>query len=143
MTEQDLQTDDPVAVGIVYDKLTYDSSHIFIFSFPIVFYIYFYSKTTTMVKRIGGSRRKTRYKYKKEKRNKGKISFTRYLQSFNPGDNVHLGLESAVQKGIYCHRFMGKSGIVKGKRGKCYEVAINDMGKEKTLIVHPVHLRKA
>lgn len=96
-----------------------------------------------MVKRIGGIRRKSRYKYRKEKRDKGKISVTRYLQAFNAGDRVYLGLESAVQKGIYYPRFMGRSGIVKGKRGKCYEVAVNDLGKEKTLIVHPVHLRKA
>ena len=96
-----------------------------------------------MVKRIGGIRRKTRYKFRKEKRSKGKISFTRYLQSFNAGDKVYLGVESAVQKGMYYPRFMGKAGIVKGKRGKCYEVVIDDFGKEKTLIIHPVHLRKA
>ena len=96
-----------------------------------------------MVKRIGGIRRKTRYKFRKEKRRKGKISVTRYLQSFNIGDKVHLNIESAVQKGMYYPRFMGKTGLIKGRRGRCYEVAINDLGKEKTLIVHPVHLKKA
>lgn len=96
-----------------------------------------------MVKRIGGIRRKTRYKFRKEKRSKGKISITRYFQSFNVGDRVYLGVESAVQKGMYHPRFMGKSGVIKGKRGRCYEVAINDLGKEKILIAHPVHLRKA
>ena len=95
-----------------------------------------------MVKRTGGLRRKTRYKFKKQKRNRGKISITKYFQSFNSGDKVYLGVESAVQKGMYYPHFMGKSGIVKGKRGRCYEISINDMGKEKTLIVHPVHLRK-
>lgn len=96
-----------------------------------------------MVKRIGGIRRKTRYKLTKEKRNAGKISITRYFQSFSIGDRVNLGMEPAVHKGTYHPRFMAKSGIVKGKRGRCYEVAINDFGKEKTLVVHPVHLRKA
>lgn len=96
-----------------------------------------------MVKRIGGLRRKTRYKLRKEKRNRGKISITRYFQSFDVGDRIYLGAEPAVQKGMYHPRFMGKSGIIKGKRGKCYKVAISDFGKEKTLIVHPVHLRKA
>ena len=96
-----------------------------------------------MVKRIGGIRRKTRYKLRKQKRNRGKISMTMYFQSFTSGDKVYLGVESAVQKGMYHPRFMGKSGIVKGKRGRCYEVSIKDFGKEKTLIVHPVHLRKA
>ena len=96
-----------------------------------------------MVKRIGGMRRKTRYKLRKEKRKRGKISITRYFQAFNIGDNIYLTAESAVQKGMYHPRFMGRTGIVKGKRGKCYEVAINDLGKEKTLIIHPVHLKKA
>ena len=30
----------------------------------------------------------------------------------------------------------------KGKKGNCYEVLIKDGGKEKTLIVHPIHLKK-
>ena len=93
-----------------------------------------------MVKRIGGFRRKTRYKFRKGKRSRGKISITKYFQSFDAGDRVYLGVEPAVQKGMYHPRFMGKSGIIKGKRGKCYEVSINDSGKGKTLIVHPVHL---
>ena len=95
-----------------------------------------------MVKRIGGIRRKTRYKFRKEKRNRGKLSLTKYFQSFNIGDKVHLTVESAVQKGMYHPRFMGRAGIIKGKRGRCYELTINDLGKEKTLIVHPIHLRK-
>ena len=96
-----------------------------------------------MVKRIGGFRRKTRYKLRKEKRNRGKISLFNYFQSFNAGDEVSLYAESAVQKGMYHPRFMGRSGIIKGKRGNCYEVSIIDGSKEKTLIVHPVHLRRA
>lgn len=96
-----------------------------------------------MAKRIGGIRRKTRYKLKKERRAKGKIGITRYFQSFNAGDRVYLGVEPAVQKGQYHFHFMGRSGVIKGKRGKCYEISINDLGKEKTLVVHPVHLRRA
>lgn len=96
-----------------------------------------------MVKRIGGVRRKTRYKFRKQKRSRGKISVTRYLQNFAVGDRIYLGVESAVQKGMYHPRFMGKTGTIAGKRGKCYTVTIDDMGKEKTLVVHPVHLRKA
>ncbi|MBS3101378.1 50S ribosomal protein L21e [Candidatus Woesearchaeota archaeon] len=96
-----------------------------------------------MVKRIGGFRRKTRYKFRKEKRRRGKISFTNYLQSFSAGDRVYLNVEPAVQKGMYHPRFIGRTGVIKGKRGKCYEVAMNDIGKEKTLIAHPVHLRRA
>ncbi|MBI2660321.1 50S ribosomal protein L21e [Candidatus Woesearchaeota archaeon] len=96
-----------------------------------------------MPKRIGGLRRKTRYKFRKEAGSKGKISLTRYLQSFNEGDKVNLTVEPGVQKGMYHPRFMGKTGIVKGKRGRCYEIRIKDMDKEKILVVHPVHLRSA
>lgn len=96
-----------------------------------------------MTKRIGGVRRKTRYKLSKEKRTKGKISITRYFQSFSQGDRVHLIVESSVHKGMYHPRFLGRAGIVNGKRGRCYEVTINDLGKEKKLIIHPIHLKRA
>ena len=96
-----------------------------------------------MVRRMGGIRRKTRYKFRKQVRSRGKISITKYFQSFNIGDQVYLTVESAVQKGMYHPRFMGKAGIINGKRGKCYKVSINDLGKEKTLIIHPVHMKRA
>jgi len=95
-----------------------------------------------MVTRKGGIRRKTRYKFKKEKRAKGKLSLTRYFQTFNAGDKVFLSVEPSVQKGMYHPRFMGRAGIIKGRRGRCYEVLIDDLGKEKTLIVHSIHLKK-
>lgn len=95
-----------------------------------------------MASRIGGFRRKTRYKFKKERRQKGKISLQRYFQNFNPGDKVHLIVEPAVQKGMYYPAYIGKTGIVKAKCGSCYEVAIKDINKKKVLIVHPIHLRK-
>ena len=95
-----------------------------------------------MVTRIGGFRRKTRYKFRKEKRRRGKISMTNYFQSFNVGDRVCLHVEPAVQKGMYHPRFMGKNGIIKAKRGRCYEVSIKDMNKGKVVVVHPVHLKR-
>src|SRR3989338_2484348 len=96
-----------------------------------------------MVTRKGGIRRKTRYKFRKEKRQRGKISMTRYFQTFQSGDRIFLDVEPAVQKGMYHPRFMGRAGIIKRMRGRCYEITINDLGKEKTLLVHPVHLKKA
>jgi len=95
-----------------------------------------------MAKRIGGMRRKTRYKFKKERREKGKVSMTNYFQSFNVGDKVYLGVEPAIQKGMYHPRFVGKAGIISGKVGRCYEVTIKDINKGKMLVVHPVHLRR-
>ncbi len=94
-----------------------------------------------MTKRIGGFRRKTRNKLKKNIRKRGKISLTRYFQEFNENDRVILSAEPAVQKGMYFPRFHGLTGIVKGKKGNCYEIIIKDGGKQKTLVVHPVHLK--
>ena len=96
-----------------------------------------------MTKRIGGFRRKTRSLFRKDKRTKGKISLGSYFQSFNIGEKVNLTVEPSIWKGMYHPRFVGKSGIIKGKTGRCYEILIKDNKKEKTLIVHPVHLRRA
>ncbi|MBD3259055.1 50S ribosomal protein L21e [Candidatus Woesearchaeota archaeon] len=95
-----------------------------------------------MVTRIGGYRRKTRYKFKKKRKFKGKLSLKRFLQAFKNGNKVVLNFDSAYQGGMYHHRFHGKTGTIDGKIGRCYNVKIRDGKKEKTLIVHPVHLRK-
>ncbi len=94
------------------------------------------------MKKTGGLRRKTRSLFRKHKKEKGKMSLKKYLQSFNKGDRVELGVESSVHKGMYHPRFHGKTGSIKAKTGKCYEVLITDGGKQKILIVHPVHLKR-
>ena len=95
-----------------------------------------------MTQRKGSFRRKTRSKLKKNIRRKGKISLSKYFQTFGKNDRVRLNAEPAYQKGMYFPRFHNEMGIIKGMRGKCYEVMIKDGKKEKLLIVHPVHLRK-
>jgi len=96
-----------------------------------------------MVTKVGGSRKKTRSKYKKEIRAKGKISLRKFLQKFKEGDKVIMKTEPAVQTGMYFHRFHNKIGTIVGKRGACYYVRFNDCGKYKKIIVHPVHLMKS
>ncbi len=96
-----------------------------------------------MVKRIGTSRTKSRHKLSKNIRQKGKLSLTKYFQKFEEGDSVIFKAEPAVQTGLYNLRFHGKVGIVHGMRGKCYKVTVKDFKKEKTMIVHPVHLKRA
>ncbi|MBC8500915.1 MAG: 50S ribosomal protein L21e [Nanoarchaeota archaeon] len=95
-----------------------------------------------MVKRVGSRMRKSRQKLSKSIREKSKIRISSFLQKFNPGDRVALKAEPAYQKGQYFLRFHGKTGTVTGQRGKCYEVKIKDFKKEKTLVVHPIHLKK-
>jgi large subunit ribosomal protein L21e len=95
-----------------------------------------------MVKRIGGKRRKSRARMRKSGSTKGKISITKYMQTFSIGDSVQLKAEPAVQKGIYHLNFHGKLGVVFGKRGECYIVDMKDGGKTKKIIVHPIHLKR-
>jgi large subunit ribosomal protein L21e len=96
-----------------------------------------------MVKGKGGPRKRTRAKLSKSHRQKGKISLTKYFQSFNEGDKVMLKPEPSVHKGMYDGRFIGKTGTVIRRNGTCYEVTIQDGSKKKMLIVHPVHLKRA
>ena len=95
-----------------------------------------------MVQRTGGPRRKTRHKLRKNVRDKGKVRISSFLQSFEDNDRVALVAEPAVQKGMHHPRFQGRIGVVAGKQGDAYKVKFKDGGKEKLLIVHPIHLRR-
>lgn len=95
-----------------------------------------------MAKRIGGMRRKTRCLMRKDRHTRGKISLSKYFQSFKQGEKVKLLQDSAVHSGAFHRRFYGKVGIVKGQKGTCYEVNVTDGKKIKMLIIHPIHMRK-
>ena len=94
------------------------------------------------MQRIGGNRRKTRHLYSIPKRDKGKISLTKYLQEFKSGDKVKLLFNSAVSKSPIKPRHFGSIGIVNKKRGECYEIEIKDHKNKKMVIVHPIHLKR-
>jgi large subunit ribosomal protein L21e len=95
-----------------------------------------------MVKRMGGSRRKTRYKLQRDPRQKGKLSLKKYLAEFKSGDRVLLKPDSICQKGMFDFKFVGRVGLVGKKVGGCYEVSIKEKSKEKMLIVHPIHMKR-
>lgn len=95
-----------------------------------------------MVTRTGTKQRKTRHKFRQRYRNKGKIPLSRYFQEFKEGDKVNLKINANVQSGRFFPRFHGLTGTVTGKRGHCYQVRIKDGSKEKSLFVHPIHLKK-
>lgn len=94
------------------------------------------------MQRVGGFRRKTRQKLRKNVRAKGKISIKDYIKKLEAGDTVQLNAEPAVQKGMYFPRFHGKTGKVIKKQGTNYYVEIKDGNKKKQILVHPVHLKK-
>lgn len=95
-----------------------------------------------MVKRIGGSRRKSRHKMQKPRHLRGKTKVSDFLKSFNNGDKVVLKADPSYQSGMYHPRFHGKVGTIVGSRGNSYEVEINDFTVSKRLIVHPIHLKR-
>jgi len=95
-----------------------------------------------MVRRIGTQQRKTRYKFKRHYRERGKISLSQYFQDYQEGDKVSLKINSAMQHGRFFPRFHGATGTITARRGFCYEVRITAGHLEKTLYVHPVHLKK-
>ena len=64
------------------------------------------------------------------------------MQELSRGDKVVMKAEPGYQKGMYHPRFHGKTGVVAGKQGDCYLVKFMDNAKDKTIIVHPVHLKK-
>ena len=95
-----------------------------------------------MTTRMDGFRKRTRSKFTKERCDKGKISIRYFLQKFDVGDKVSLTVEPGYQRGMYRPKFMGKFGTILASKGNCYKVEINDFKKKKTLIVHPIHMRK-
>ena len=78
---------------------------------------------------------------RKKQREQGKIKLSRYFQDFEKGDRVAVIRELAVQP-RFPSKLQGRSGMVDGKRGQSYIVKIKDLKKEKTYIIHPVHLKK-
>ncbi|PIZ51791.1 50S ribosomal protein L21e [Candidatus Woesearchaeota archaeon CG_4_10_14_0_2_um_filter_33_13] len=95
-----------------------------------------------MVKRIGTTQRKSRHKLSQHYRQRGKISLSQFFKELESGDKVGLKINPNVQDGRFHTRFHGLTGTVTGKKGFCYEVAIKDGNKQKTLYVHPIHLKK-
>ena len=92
--------------------------------------------------RKGGARRKTRNILKRPKKSKGKVSIRKILQPFKVGDRVQLLADSSMQGGMFPLRFYGKMGTISSKQGRSYLVDMKDHKKEKTFIVHPIHLKK-
>ncbi len=95
-----------------------------------------------MVKRIGGLRRKSRHKLKRNIRERGKLSLSKFFQTFKIGEKATIMANSAIQKALPPLRLHGKTGEVTKKQGSCYYIKIKDHNKTKQIITHPTHLKK-
>ena len=78
---------------------------------------------------------------RKKQREHGKIQLSRYFQDFTEGERVAVVRELAMNP-KFPKQLQGRSGVIESKRGNSYIVRIKDLNKEKTYIIHPVHLRK-
>lgn len=78
---------------------------------------------------------------RKAVREKGKIRLSNYFQKFDKGERVAIKMELSLRP-KFPKRLQGRSGVVEKKRGSHYIIKINDLNKEKTYIIHPVHLRR-
>lgn len=95
-----------------------------------------------MVKRQGGSRKRSRSKLSKRSRDAGKVTISRILKKFQVGDRVLVMIESAVHGGMPHIRYYSKHGDVVGTQGTNYKVQVIVGSKKKMLIMAPVHMRK-
>ena len=77
----------------------------------------------------------------KRVRQRGKIKLSEYFKELKDGDRVTVISELSVMP-KFPKTLQGRSGKIAGKRGASYIVKLNDMNREKTYIIHPVHLRK-
>jgi ribosomal protein L21E len=78
---------------------------------------------------------------KKKVREKGKFKLSRYFQKLKEGDNVAVVIEHSLKLN-FPERLQGRSGKIKGKKGRTYIVSIKDQTKEKEFLISPIHLKK-
>lgn len=90
---------------------------------------YFLDANITMIKR-------------KNPRERGKIRLSNYFKEFKNGERVTVIRELSIQA-KFPKQIQGRTGVVESKRGSHYILKMNDLNKEKTYIIHPVHLRKS
>lgn len=78
---------------------------------------------------------------RKKIRTRGKFSFSDYFRKFNDGDIVAVVRERSLRIN-FPERLQGRTGTIIGKRGRAYNVQINDQTKPKQFLIEPVHLKK-
>jgi large subunit ribosomal protein L21e len=77
----------------------------------------------------------------KTPRQKGKFSFMRFFQKFQPGDSVAVVRELGLPLG-YSKRIQGRTGKVIEKRGSAYYIELKDLHKPKRYLIRPIHLKR-
>ncbi len=76
----------------------------------------------------------------KEPRERGKMKLSKLLYEYQPGTQVVVKIDSAVQKGMPHKRYHGRVGTVLNKRGRSYVVSVSQGDALREIIVRPEHL---
>ncbi|MBN2230926.1 MAG: 50S ribosomal protein L21e [Candidatus Thorarchaeota archaeon] len=94
-----------------------------------------------MVKKSHGYRARTRGLMSKRVREKGLNSPSNVLVDYDIGQSVDIVIDSGFHKGMPHKRYHGKTGVVKGLRGRAIIVDVGLDKATRTLIVRREHLR--
>ncbi|MHA1485778.1 MAG: 50S ribosomal protein L21e [Promethearchaeota archaeon] len=80
--------------------------------------------------------------HRKNVRDRGLGSIEKYLIDYEINDKVDVITDPSQHKRGFPHRrYHGKTGTVKGIRGRCYEVEVKIGNSKKLLIIGKEHLR--
>ena len=89
-----------------------------------------------------GYRNKCRKKHRKNVRARGLGSIEKHLIDYNINDKVDIITDPSQHKrGMPHRRYHGRTGVIIGKRGRCYEVEVKLGKSKKLLIIGKEHLR--
>lgn len=77
----------------------------------------------------------------KSVRNKGKTRLSEYFKGLKEGDKVAVTRDLGI-KASFPQRIIGSTGKVTGTRGKYSVIEIKEGNKNRTFIIHPVHLKR-
>ncbi len=94
-----------------------------------------------MVKKSHGFRARSRSLMSKRVRSRGLGPVSTVLIDYEVGDRVNIVIDPAIHKGMPHRRYQGRTGVVKGKRGRAIEVDVKMGNAVKSLIIRPEHLR--
>jgi large subunit ribosomal protein L21e len=94
-----------------------------------------------MVKNSHGFRARTRSLMSKKVRERGLSPLSSILSEHLTGQRVDIIINSSFHKGMPHRRYQGRTGVVKGQRGRAVLVEINLGKAKKQLIVRPEHLQ--
>ena len=87
-----------------------------------------------------GLRSKTRSLLRKKPRERGKMSLSKILHEYKPGEKAVIKIDPSFHKGMPHRRYHGKVGVIVSKRGRAYLLKVTQGDAVKEIIVRPEHL---